>query len=131
MCGKKNCHSSRRIISHPPPPRPTPVADQGFPRPGTSTPPIWGKTLSFGKIFAESCMKMKEFGPRGSRTSLASLPPSLDPPMYTPPIISCGYAFHTFTGNFWDLSKILYISCKILYISCKIKYIYRMYAHMR
>ena len=43
------------------------VTDPGFPR------------ISFGKIFAENCMEMKEIGPRRSeRVPSAAL---LDPPM--------------------------------------------------
>ena len=54
------------------------VADPGFPRQGgggggVANPSIWGENLSFSKIFAENCMKMKEIGP--GRASL--LPPRI------------------------------------------------------
>ena len=49
---------------------------QDFPRGGAPTPKI---AIIF-HIFAENCMKMKEFGPQGRRASLA---PPLDPPMGT------------------------------------------------
>ena len=43
------------------------VADPGFPRQGggggSPTPQFGVKNLSFSKIFAENCMKMKEIGP--------------------------------------------------------------------
>ena len=47
---------------------------QDFPQGGAPTP----KIANIFQIFAENCMKMKEFGPRGGRASLA---PPLDPPM--------------------------------------------------
>ena len=47
---------------------------QDFPQGGAPTPKI---AIIF-RIFAENCMKMKEFGPQGGRASLA---PPLDPPM--------------------------------------------------
>ena len=50
------------------------MADPGFSPGGAPTPKI---AIIF-HIFAENCMKMKEFGPQGGRTSLA---PPLDPPM--------------------------------------------------
>ena len=50
------------------------VADPGFSPGGAPTPKI---AIIF-HIFAETCMKMKEFGPQGGRASLA---PPLDPPM--------------------------------------------------
>ena len=59
------------------------VADQGFPRPtgggeweGGTNPRSGGKHLLFGNIFAESCMKIIEIGPRGARdpTALLDLP---------------------------------------------------------
>ena len=46
---------------------------QDFPQGGAPTP----KIAFIFQIFAENCMKMKEFGPRGG----ASLAPPLDPPM--------------------------------------------------
>ena len=49
------------------------MADPGFSPGGGPTP----KLGLFYKFFAENCMKMKEFGPRGG----ASLAPPLDPPM--------------------------------------------------
>ena len=54
---------------------------QDFPDGGSHEPldlrqnPIY---VLFGKIFAENCMKMKEFGPRGGSAPLA---PPLDRPM--------------------------------------------------
>ena len=58
------------------------MADPGFSPGGAPTPKI---AIIF-HIFAENCMKMKEFGPPGGRASLA---PPLDPPMVvtlvTPP----------------------------------------------
>ena len=53
----------------------TPVADPGFSPGGAPTLNI---AIIF-QIFAENCMKMKEFGPPGR----ASLSPPLDPPMHT------------------------------------------------
>ena len=50
------------------------VVDLGFSPGGAPTPKI---AIIF-HIFAENCMKMKEFGPPGGRASLA---PPLDPPM--------------------------------------------------
>ena len=50
------------------------VADPGFSPGGAPTPKI---AIIF-HIFAENCMKMKEFGPPGGRASLA---PPLDLPM--------------------------------------------------
>ena len=50
-----------------------PVADPGFSPGGAPTPKI---AIIF-QIFAENCMRMKEFGPPGG----ASLAPPLDPPM--------------------------------------------------
>ena len=44
-----------------------PVADPGFSPGGAPTPKI---AIIF-HIFAENCMKMKEFGPQGGRASLA------------------------------------------------------------
>ena len=40
------------------------VSDPGFPREGRQLP-IGGANLLFCKFFAENCMKMSEFGPRG------------------------------------------------------------------
>ena len=51
------------------------VADLGFSPGGAPTPKI---AIIF-QIFAENCMKMKEFGPPGGGVSLAPLP--LDPAM--------------------------------------------------
>ena len=51
---------------------PKPVADPGF-SPGGRQLPKW---VCLFIIFAENCMKMKEFGPGG-----VSLAPPLDPPM--------------------------------------------------
>ena len=48
---------------------------QDFPQRGAPTPEI---TIIF-QIFAENCMKMKDFGPPGGHASLA---PLLDPPMH-------------------------------------------------
>ena len=48
---------------------------QDFPEGGALIP----KLGLFCKLFAENCMKMKEFGPKGG----ASLAPPLDPPMKT------------------------------------------------
>ena len=47
----------------------SPVADPGFSRGGTPTP----KLGLFCKLFAEKCMKMKEFGPLGVR--VPGIPP--------------------------------------------------------
>ena len=59
-----------------------PVADPGFPRGGGANHQGGGANLLFGRNFPKSCMKMKEFGPRGGgHTSL--VPPPLDPPMVT------------------------------------------------
>ena len=44
---------------------------------GIADPSIWGENLSFSKIFAENCMKMKEIGPG----ACVLAPPPLDPPM--------------------------------------------------
>ena len=52
------------------------VADPGFPPGGAPTPKI---AIIF-QIFAENCMKMKEFGSPGG----ASLAPLLGPPMNVP-----------------------------------------------
>ena len=41
------------------------ISHTGAPTPGL------GVNLLFGKIFPENCMKMKEFGPRRGRASLA------------------------------------------------------------
>ena len=47
---------------------------------GVPTPEARRTNLLFGNIFAEGYMKMKEFGPRGGRASLAlSFDPPLDP----------------------------------------------------
>ena len=43
------------------------VADPGFSPGGAPTP----KNAIIFQFFAENCMKMKEFGPRGGRASLA------------------------------------------------------------
>ena len=48
---------------------------QDFPEGGAPT----DKSAIILQFFAENCMKMKEFGFGGGRTSMA--PPSLDPPM--------------------------------------------------
>ena len=50
---------------------------QDFPQGGAPTP----KSAIIFQFFAENCMKMKEFGPQGGRTSLA---PPLDLPMHAP-----------------------------------------------
>ena len=47
-----------------------------FPEGGAPTPIVCAFPLSI--IFAENCMKMKEFGPPGGGASLVT---SLDPPM--------------------------------------------------
>ena len=53
-----------------------PVADPGFPPGGgVRQPPNWDY---FANFFAENCMKMKEFGPRG----VAGLWSPLDLPMF-------------------------------------------------
>ena len=52
-----------------------PVADPGFSPGGAATPKI---AIIF-QMFAENCMKMKEFGPPGGRVPGAPL----DPPMVT------------------------------------------------
>ena len=42
---------------------------------------MWGNNLSFGKIFAENCMKIKEIGPKGEgRLSITSASPPAPPP---------------------------------------------------
>ena len=51
------------------------VADLGF-SPGGRQLPKW---VCLFIIFAENCMKMKEFGPRGGARPWR---PPLDPPMY-------------------------------------------------
>ena len=43
------------------------VADPGFPG-GGATPEGGAPTYYFAIFFAENCMKMKEFGPRGGST---------------------------------------------------------------
>ena len=53
------------------------MADPGFSPGGAPTPKI---AIIF-HIFAENCMKMKEFGPPGGGGGRASLAPPLDPPM--------------------------------------------------
>ena len=50
---------------------------QDFPQGGAQTPKI---AIIF-QIFAENCMKMKEFGPPGGGGGRVSLVPPLDPPM--------------------------------------------------
>ena len=52
------------------------VADPGFSSGGGGAPTP--KMGLFFQLFAENCMKMKEFGPPGGGASLA---PPLDPPM--------------------------------------------------
>ena len=47
------------------------MADPGFPR-GAANSRGRCANLLFAKNFAETCMKMKEFGPKGGRASLAS-----------------------------------------------------------
>ena len=61
------------------------VTDPGFSRRGRggAKPWIWGKSLLFGKIFAENCMEIKEIGPGEGCTSLGT--PPLDPPMQKQP----------------------------------------------
>ena len=54
------------------------MADPGFPRGGTPTSKEDAPSY-YGNIFAESCVKMKEIGPRGGYVFIAS--PSLDPAM--------------------------------------------------
>ena len=54
------------------------VADPGFPRRRGGTLDFGAKNLSFGKVFAKHCMKMKDIGPRGG-VRVPSAP--LDPPM--------------------------------------------------
>ena len=34
---------------------------------GSVNPEVWAKNLSFGKIFTENCLRMKEIGPGGGR----------------------------------------------------------------
>ena len=52
------------------------VTDPWFPRwGGGANPWVWAENLLSGKIFAETCMQMKDIGPG------ASLAPCLDPPM--------------------------------------------------
>ena len=46
---------------------------------GALKPQMGFANLLFGKMFAENCMKMKEFGPRCRRTSPVPHPP--DPPL--------------------------------------------------
>ena len=41
---------------------------------GTPTPKFGAKTYYLRRFFAEDCMKMKEIGPKGVRTSLAPRP---------------------------------------------------------
>ena len=59
----KNAHNVRMCASC----RHRSVADPGFSPGGAPTPKI---AIIF-HIFAENCMKMKEFGPPGGRASLA------------------------------------------------------------
>ena len=66
-----------------------PVADPGFSPGGAPTPKI---AIIF-HIFAENCMKMKEFGPPGGRASLA------------PPLGSAN-AICIFTGPYyWRMTR--------------------------
>ena len=62
------------------------MADPGFSQEGVPTPKI---AIIF-QIFAENCMKMKDFGPLGGHMSLAS---PLDPPMI--------FMYWQFFTNLW------------------------------
>ena len=53
------------------------VAGQGFLRWGGVNAWVWGENLSFSKIYAKNCIKMKEIGPGASAPGTP-----LDPPMY-------------------------------------------------
>ena len=68
-------------------PVPVAVADPGFSPGGAPTPKI---AIIF-HIFAENCMKMKEFGPPGGGG--ASLAPPLDPPMSWIPLYQLAPCF--------------------------------------
>ena len=57
--------------------KPQSVADPGFSPGGAPTP----KSAIIFQFFAENCMKMKEFGPRGGGGGASLAPPPLDPPM--------------------------------------------------
>ena len=50
---------------------------QDFPQGGAPTP----KSAIIFQFFAENCMKMKEFGPRGGGGGARPWRPPLDPPM--------------------------------------------------
>ena len=50
------------------------VVDPEFPRGGGANPQNGGANLLIGQIFSQNCMKMKEFGPRRGRVSLAPPP---------------------------------------------------------
>ena len=50
------------------------MADPGFPRGGCANCKGGGANLLFLTIFPKNCMKLKKFGPRGGRASLAPPP---------------------------------------------------------
>ena len=62
---------------------------------GSANPREGGKSLLFGKIFAENCMKMTEIGPRGSGLggrNYIDFTPSLSLSLKTSPVIlSCDF----------------------------------------
>ena len=130
MVKKIVIHLVESLVTPSPPPHPS--GGSGISQTRDVNPPNLGQNSI---IWQDFCGKLHEneriWTERQSHVLSVPPPPIGSANVHPPPIISCGYAFHTFTGNFWDLSKILYISCKILYISCKIPYIYRMYAHIR